>query len=187
MSKRGRPSTISTSMPVGFWRRGNPHPEIDDKFFSGYIKSNGSLYEYWVTADKLESIKSRDRSADGTCIPTQTGMPIGTYKQGDRHPSEDRMFFGYVNGKERWLKPDTFKRTRAKASEYSRARKAKTRNCDRGTLWLYLIRDLKNKAHGKIMYHVDHIIPISKGGSHDIDNLQLATAEWNLKKSNSLM
>ncbi len=33
-------------------------------------------------------------------------------------------------------------------------------------------------------YHVDHIIPLSKGGPHHQDNLQYLTIKENLKKSN---
>jgi len=38
-----------------------------------------------------------------------------------------------------------------------------------------------------IQHHVDHIIPLSKGGLHHPDNLQILTAEENLKKGAKLI
>ena len=38
-----------------------------------------------------------------------------------------------------------------------------------------------------ILHHVDHIHPISKGGQHHQDNLQILTAEENIKKSNNIL
>ena len=38
-----------------------------------------------------------------------------------------------------------------------------------------------------IGYEVDHIIPISKGGSHDLSNLQYLTIQENRKKSNKIL
>lgn len=35
-------------------------------------------------------------------------------------------------------------------------------------------------------WHVDHIRPISKGGLHHIDNLQIVTAQYNLQKHDKL-
>jgi 5-methylcytosine-specific restriction endonuclease McrA len=35
-----------------------------------------------------------------------------------------------------------------------------------------------------VYYHVDHIHPLSKGGLHEANNLQILDAELNLKKSN---
>jgi len=39
-----------------------------------------------------------------------------------------------------------------------------------------------NEKHGPKSFHVDHIMPISKGGKHHPDNLQILSAEDNLRK-----
>ena len=38
-----------------------------------------------------------------------------------------------------------------------------------------------------ILHHVDHIHPISKGGNHHPDNLQILTATENIRKGNKLL
>ena len=38
-----------------------------------------------------------------------------------------------------------------------------------------------------VPHHVDHIHPISKGGKHHPDNLQILTATENIRKSNKLL
>ena len=43
-----------------------------------------------------------------------------------------------------------------------------------------------NIEAGYCKYHVDHIIPLSRGGKHHQDNLQIILAEENLKKYNKL-
>lgn len=46
----------------------------------------------------------------------------------------------------------------------------------------------KAKLHksGKNKYHIDHVMPLSKGGNNDISNIQLLCAKCNLTKSNKL-
>ena len=46
-----------------------------------------------------------------------------------------------------------------------------------------LLARLREKMVGG-QWHVDHIIPVSKGGTSLPDNLQVVPAEWNRKKSN---
>ena len=43
-----------------------------------------------------------------------------------------------------------------------------------------------NEEAGRSAYHVDHIHPLSKGGSHHPDNLRIITAEENLAKGANL-
>ena len=52
---------------------------------------------------------------------------------------------------------------------------------------LYKEKNSLNSAAGFIKFHVDHIIPISKGGLHKFDNLRIITATENLKKGSKLI
>lgn len=47
---------------------------------------------------------------------------------------------------------------------------------------LYDQRDKLNRRAGFIRYHVDHIIPLAKGGWHHPDNLQVISASVNVRK-----
>lgn len=48
----------------------------------------------------------------------------------------------------------------------------------------YKLRDWLTEITG-IEHHVDHIVPLSKGGTHTSDNLQVLKAKDNLKKGSS--
>ena len=52
--------------------------------------------------------------------------------------------------------------------------------------WANLVK-IRNDATKLFGYawHIDHIIPLSKGGTNKADNLQVVPATWNLKKRNS--
>jgi hypothetical protein len=47
---------------------------------------------------------------------------------------------------------------------------------------VYDQRDRLNQAAGFIQYHVDHIIPLAKGGQHHPGNLQVISANENVRK-----
>ena len=47
---------------------------------------------------------------------------------------------------------------------------------------IYVQRDRLNQAAGFIQYHVDHIIPLAKGGLHHPGNLQVIKASDNVRK-----
>jgi 5-methylcytosine-specific restriction endonuclease McrA len=53
-------------------------------------------------------------------------------------------------------------------------------------LWFYKEAERLTEETG-IIHHVDHIIPISKGGLHHQDNLQVLTKEENLSKGNKIL
>jgi 5-methylcytosine-specific restriction endonuclease McrA len=45
----------------------------------------------------------------------------------------------------------------------------------------------RSGAQGEVKLHVDHVVPVSKGGTNDIDNLVTACEECNLGKSNGVL
>ena len=51
---------------------------------------------------------------------------------------------------------------------------------------IYQERDHLNNEAGFKAFHVDHIVPVSKGGKHHPDNLQILTARENLQKKDRL-
>jgi len=52
---------------------------------------------------------------------------------------------------------------------------------------LYAIAECMNKASTNIEWHVDHIVPLSKGGLHHPSNLQILEARANLRKGAKLL
>ena len=50
--------------------------------------------------------------------------------------------------------------------------------------WVYIMRS-KLTETTDIVWHVDHIKPLSKGGKHSLNNLQIVPATWNLQKNNN--
>ncbi len=52
---------------------------------------------------------------------------------------------------------------------------------------LYKKSNALNLKAGFIKYHVDHINPLSKGGSHELKNLRIVTAVKNIKKGSKLI
>lgn len=80
----------------------------------------------------------------------------------------------------------------SKVLAYCANRRAQKRNCDDETKDNNKIKEIYQEAKrlnieaGYCKYHVDHIIPLSRGGKHHQDNLQIILAEENLKKYNKL-
>ncbi len=83
---------------------------------------------------------------------------------------------------------------RLKVLAVNHARRAKKISTSDGTVTymaikkLLLTQDYRCAISGKPLdsYHIDHIIPLAKGGKHIINNIQLVLPEINMSKKDSL-
>jgi 5-methylcytosine-specific restriction endonuclease McrA len=115
---------------------------------------------------KKHSIKTKNK------ISESQNKRIKNFKPED-HPN-------YIHG---------LSKTKAYRSQAQRERTARKRNS-----LLYLTQEEKNKIMSYYRlsdflgkdWNVDHIVPLSKGGLHHPDNLQLLPAKINFKKYNSI-
>ena len=199
---KGNKKSMQTGLPRGTWKYLDEHP-TEDMLFHSYRKAKG-VSEYWMTRKvhqrKLKAKRDAHRKNYISVAKRpnyQTGSESGTYEVGQEHPSHDGIFFIKYRperkSNEYWVDEKKMKELLGNTRERNAIRCSRTkRTCMpeaevKYIKTIYRIRDIKNEAHGKIMYHIDHIIPIFKGGLHHSSNLQLATAKWNLSKGTKIL
>jgi hypothetical protein len=196
---------LQTDSIYGTFKMGDPHPFVSGRVFLSYKKNyRGRQYhEEWITPetntrrkkDQARWWSKRYRVARGEREKKprlQTGNPVGSFKYRDPHPSiADRFFLGYRKGTEkteRWASSsqlqatarisDQLKRERRKGMAKANPTHASLIDC------IYDYRDRLNSIFGQGTFHVDHLIPVTKGGKHEPCNLQVVPAKWNMSKSN---
>ena len=196
MSNKG----LQTGMPAGTYKWGDQHPSIEDRVFKGY-QHNSPSTELWFTKEslKLTVKKTMAKRVKSKAIRYNTGSAKGTYQKWEEHPTHKGMFLScykmsrHGKLKEYWVNKERMEKIKLQAT-FNRTKRRqieKSFNLSDGDKAIindfYKIRNIKNKSHGKAMYHVDHIVPIAKGGMHHQSNLQIATATWNLSKGSRML
>jgi 5-methylcytosine-specific restriction endonuclease McrA len=95
------------------------------------------------------------------------------------------------NNRYRAENPDKVTAWKKKDRELNKARinadNAKRRGKLQGSLsleikQLYILKDFYQSMSLGEVFHVDHIVPLAKGGQHHIENLQIIPAKDNLRK-----
>jgi len=238
---------LQTGEPKGTFKYRDPHPTVAGLFYRGWGKGK----EHWVEEIPYKMLSNTSDYSKGSYVnqkALQTGLPKGSFKRGDAHPTIKGFFYRYYSeGSEFWYskeanekqrlrnnklkreKPIT-KEQRARKREqvrkwrktekgkaYAKSGKEKQRlaayfKTEKGKLAMAVVMNKRRAAKKKaleeltereealikhfyayrirlqnklgIPFHVDHIVPISKGGLHHPSNLQVVPAVWNVRKNN---
>ena len=170
---------LQTGSKKGAYKDGDPHPSVPDRFFAVYRKfPDGSPKEEWRSLKAQEALRKRQSE----------------YR--DSHKQEAKKYSEKYRAKNRenlLEKKRKYQRenlaahvARAKAYKYKKSGEYnKLSEADKSIVALmYGANQRVSKCLG-IQFHVDHIIPLSKGGTHAPHNLQIVPAQWNLSKSNN--
>ena len=125
------------------------------------LKNFKCLNDYTYTGAKYKSDVYRNECHE--CYKVKQNARVKKYKSENPHIIND------LSARRRALKQASWEKLSTEEQEKVRS--------------IYKESSRLNEEAGFIKYHVDHIKPLSKGGVHHPDNLQILLAEENLKKS----
>jgi hypothetical protein len=174
---------LQTGLPKGFFKAGDAHPTIKGFFYRCYSESR----ELWYSKEANEEHRLRSNKLDRERPKTE--------EQKEKNREHMRKWRRTEKGKtyakarnQTYFKTEKGKLAMAVVMNKRRAAKKKAleelTEREEGLIkqiYAYRIR-LQNKLG--IEFHVDHIVPLSKGGLHHPMNLQVVPAVWNVRKNN---
>lgn len=165
----------------------------DVKYSRGFVRKDGMVYwgkgrgapcvDRWLTNEKFLSYKQNEKR-----YLLESRERISANKAKWKRNNKDKMHGYYLKSSEsvkarsaKWKRDNP-----SRVNEYCNRRRAiKT-----STAFINeaeMIKSVYDYARRVslctgIQFHVDHIIPLSRGGSHSVENVQILPAKINLRK-----
>lgn len=157
------------------------------KYCSKNCRNIGNLSHLLSNESKTKSKETYKKNLIAGKIKHKTGENHPRWKGGKKKYIERATLSGVLAERIKKYR----KQNPEKVREWSKKRLSrKTGRLPKGT-----VLGLKEKQENKCVYcktdislkfHVDHIIPLSKGGKHEKDNIQILCPSCNVRKSNKL-
>lgn len=167
---------LQTGHPRGTFKYRDPHPWAENVFYRRW-KSDSNI-ETWTDSEAIKreqylKTKYYQTNKEHLALKSREWLKKNKEWVATRHKE-------YIkNNRDIKAAKDARRRARKKkASVYLNKREEQIIK----QIYSYRIR-LENKLG--IKFHVDHIIPLSKGGLHHPLNLQVVPAVWNMRKKNT--
>lgn len=197
INKLLRQTALQTGNPRGTYKRNEPHPYVEGLFYYSWVEGK----ERWHDSDSVKRMKERDsrwnksnKAKDAQLKHSRTEKRkvwTKNYQQTDAYKAYQDAY--KKEGKRakvqsRYKKSDKGK---AKNNVYLSQRRVKERGffskmTQDEKLLLKRFYEWRVRIQKKlgIKFNVDHIIPLSVGGTHHPSNLQVVPAKWNQSKHN---
>jgi 5-methylcytosine-specific restriction endonuclease McrA len=145
----------------------------DGSVFWSKRKVKGGFREWWVTPEQFEKLIARRRELERTryhSIPAIRAKNTSPEKKKARlkWKEKNRSYYSSFHAQRR----AQIRGTRSNLTEEQK----------RLVYDIYRFRDVLNAVHEKLVFEVDHIKPICRGGTHTPDNLRVTTKNFNRKK-----
>jgi 5-methylcytosine-specific restriction endonuclease McrA len=150
----------------------------------GDVREDGAMYwsrrkvpggyrEWWVTPEQFDKLISRRREIGRIryhSIPAlqEKNLSPQSKKARQKWKESNRSYYASFHAE---------RRAQIRGTHNNLTNEQKRLVYD-----IYRFRDVLNAVHGKPMFEVDHIKPVSRGGGHTPENLRVTTKHFNRKK-----
>ena len=177
---------LQTGNPKGTFKIRDPHPTVAGLFYRCWNNNK----EEWTTMEAINELRktrynweqTEKRKEWNKVYEKTPKVKAKRAKYRKENPEKTRSRVA------KYLKTDKGKAFNRMACNKRRARMQKASvnltEYEEGIIkhiYAYAVRVSKKL---NITFHVDHIVPISKGGLHHPMNLQVVPAVWNVRKNN---